>query len=88
MSAEGYLKGTDYAKVLGLGHIRLYRILRDRGIFKQDNTPYQRHIDEGHFVIKPSTFVVNGEKRVTLTTLATAKGVEYLRRRLIKEGWL
>jgi phage antirepressor YoqD-like protein len=88
MNAEGYYKGQVYAKMLGIGHIRLYRILRNLKIFQSNNIPYQRHIDEGHFVVKQSVFVVNGEKQVQLTTLATPKGVEYLRRRLTKEGYL
>lgn len=88
VNAEGYFKGVDYAKMLGLGHIRLYRILRNLKIFKEDNTPYQPHIDAGRFIIKQSVFTVNNEKHVQLSTLATPKGVAYLRQRLIAEGYL
>ncbi|MEM7738996.1 MAG: phage antirepressor KilAC domain-containing protein, partial [Deinococcota bacterium] len=86
IDAEAYYKGVVYAKMLGWGHIRLYRVLRHLKIFMQNNVPYQQFIDAGFFVVKQSTFTVNNEKQVQLSTLATPKGVEYLRRRLAREG--
>jgi len=88
VDSKGYFRGAEYAKMLGLGHIRLYRILRRLKIFKHNNTPYQPHIDAGRFVIKQSVFEAKGEKYVQHTTFATPKGVCYLRNRLINAGYL
>ena len=80
----------DAAKVLdaGIGQNKLFAFLRDRNILKDDNTPYQRYIDSGYFRVVEQKYQVNGETRISIKTLVFQKGIDYIRKLLIKEGYI
>lgn len=76
------------AKVLdaGIGQNKLFAFLRDRNILRPDNTPYQRYIDQGYFRVVEQKYQVNGETRISIKTLVFQKGIDYIRKQLMKEG--
>lgn len=85
---------AESAKLLGTGRERLFIFLRDAGVLMHHQTnwnqPYQQHIDAGRFEVKTRTFDIrhtdgNLEKRSSVTTFVTARGLEYIRKLLEKE---
>lgn len=76
------------AKVLnfpGIGRNKLFEILRNNGILKQNNEPYQKYIDCGYFrVIEQKYEVKPGEIRINIKTLVFQKGVDYIKKLLDK----
>lgn len=74
------------AKILNfynLGRNRLYEILRWNKVLMKDNEPYQSYFERGWFIIKES--IIND--RVVVTTYVTNKGLEGIRKLLLKLGY-
>lgn len=72
------------AKVLNCRN-KLFEILRNNGILKQNNEPYQKYIDCGYFrVIEQKYEARPGEIRINIKTLVFQKGVDYIRKILDK----
>jgi len=76
------------AKVLnlpGIGRNKLFGILRAKGVLMNDNIPYQKYIDKGYFrTIEQKYTMPDGETRISIKTLAYQKGVDAIRKLLIK----
>ena len=76
------------AKVLnfpGIGRNKLFEILRNNGILKQNNEPYQKYIDCGYFRVVEQKYEARpGEIRINIKTLVFQKGVDYIRKILNK----
>jgi len=71
---------NDVAKCLGIGRNKLFKFLRDKGIMRANNTPYQKYIDCGYFEVKEKPITM-GETTINYAqTYVTAKGVDYLRK--------
>lgn len=93
ISADGTYAVGDAAKLLGTGELRLFALLRDRGVLmnrhtsgaEHHNLPYQRFIDAGYFkvITRPRP---GDASRVTQTTRVTAKGLGWLQRRMDGQG--
>lgn len=74
------------AKILNfynLGRNRLYEILRWNKVLMKDNEPYQSYFERGWFIIKES--IIND--RLVITTYVTNKGLEGIRKLLLKLGY-
>ena len=69
-------------KIPGFGRNHLIRFLRGEHILMTGNVATQRYINRGYFVVKQSTFVVNGELHVQAVTRVQEKGIAFIRRRL------
>lgn len=79
----------DVAKVLdmGIGRNKLFQFLRAEKILASDNRPYQEFIDRGYFrVVEQKYDKGYGEVGINIKTLVFQKGVDFIRRRLSKEG--
>ncbi len=84
MSAEGTYAMSDAAKILKLpfGNVTLFKKLREMGLLKSDNSPMQEYVNRGYF-IEITTPVVMGTKIVNKpVTRVTAKGLEYVSKKL------
>ncbi len=72
------------AKVLdypGVGRNKLFEILRDNGVLRENNEPYQKYIDNGCFrTIEQKYFLSDGSTRINIKTLVYQKGVDYIRK--------
>lgn len=78
----------DVAKILdmGVGRNKLFEFLRQKSILTCDNRPYQKYIDAGYFRVIEQKYEVNGEVRINIKTLVFQKGIDWIRKQLVKEG--
>lgn len=82
---------ADVAKVLDFGGGRntLFKILRQEKILQKDNRPYQEYIDRGFFrVVEQKYDKGYGETGINIKTLVFQKGVEYIRKLLVKREFI
>lgn len=79
VGADGNYKVAEAAKILGTVEKRLYALLRDLGILRENNEPYQQHIDCGRFLVRTGTFGTDTKRRAYRVTLVTPKGLTWLR---------
>lgn len=91
ISSTGLMSVAQAAKLLGIGEVRLFAILRARGVLMSrevsgeanHNVPYQRHLDAHQFEIKVrTTTLASGRQILTSTTYVTGSGLEYIRKLL------
>ncbi|HEE4845157.1 TPA: phage antirepressor KilAC domain-containing protein [Klebsiella pneumoniae] len=82
----------NYAKAVGLGPIKLFEWMRQKGILinggQRHNLPMQRYIDSGYFAVRQGTYETNGEIRASFTTMLTGKGEQWLTQKLSAGGVL
>lgn len=79
---------NEVAKVLaikGYGRNKLFELLREEKILDRYNVPYQRYVDCGWFRVIEQKYMKDGEPIVTTKTLVYQKGVDAIRKRIIKE---
>ena len=77
------------AKILnfGIGRNKLFKFLRNEGILNPDNIPYQQYVDAGYFkVVEMPYGKLNGDTLVGKKTVVYQKGIDCIRKRLIKKG--
>lgn len=78
----------EVAKVLNfknIGRNKLFQILRDEKILDKSNVPYQQFIDAGYFrVIESKWEDQDGDIHINLKTVVYQKGVDYIRKVVIK----
>lgn len=82
---------ANVAKVLdmGIGRNKLFSILRDENILQRDNIPYQEYIDREYFrVVEQKYDKPYGEIGINIKTLVFQKGIDYIRKLLIKKGYV
>ena len=77
IDSNGLSDMSQTAKLLRTGRTRLMFEMRKEKILMTNNTSYQRFIESGHFEVKKTT----KEGINYSVTLATPKGVDYLRYR-------
>jgi prophage antirepressor-like protein len=72
-----------YAKMIGTGRTRLFRMMRDAGVIMKNSTlPYQQYVDAGYFEVSQEIDTENG--RLIPFALVTGKGQIWLKQRLEK----
>ena len=77
-NSDSLLSFNDAAKALGVGRNKMMNDLRTRKILRANNTPYQRFISEGYFVVKVKNIRFGtGDKNYT-QTFVTGKGLTWL----------
>lgn len=76
----------DAAKLLdmGIGRNKLFEFLRQKHILMQNNQPYQQYIDAGYFRVVEQKYEVHGEVRINIKTLVFQKGIDWIRKQLLK----
>ncbi len=83
---------ANVAKVLnfkGIGRNNLFTILREEKVLQSNNVPYQEYIDRGYFrVVEQKYDKPYGEIGINIKTLVFQKGVDYIRKLLIKKGYV
>lgn len=77
-----------FGKSKPLGQKQLFQVLRDDKILMSNNSPYQVFIDSGYFEVKMKAYTKpNGVEDTSYQTRVTAKGIEYIIKRLKKLGY-
>jgi anti-repressor protein len=81
---------SEVAKKYGIGRNKLFKLLRDRKLLMTDeyNTPYQRYMNSGHFVVVGTVFSKAGYTYRSNKTMITGKGEIYIGKLLREAGWL
>lgn len=81
---------NEVAKVLafdGIGRNKLFEFLRNQSVLMQNNVPYQRYIDNGWFRVVENKYQNKyNEPVITTKTLVFQKGVDGIRKLLVKAG--
>jgi len=77
-SGVNHLTFADASKSLSWGRNTLLKVLRNRMILRHNNTPHQRYIDDGYFVVKVSPTLISGVVQNLPQTYVTAKGLIWL----------
>lgn len=90
--AVGTQSVQDVAKEFGFGSTTFYKLLREQKILMghpNQNVPYQKHLNAGHFEVVVSEWKVEetGEVKLKPRPFVTSKGLIYLERRLNKLGY-
>ena len=78
MSSEDLIDFLEFSKIIKIGRNNLFSKLREHGVLMRDNMPYQYYIDRGYFKCIEQTFLVNGKKKISLKTMITTKGQDFL----------
>jgi len=74
------------AENIHIGRNRLFRFLKECGVFMTNNLPYQQFIERGYFVVKESLFEAHGVMKTYQQTYVTGKGQRYVIK-LLKEKY-
>ena len=78
------------AKILNfrnMGRNNLFSYLQDKKILRFNNEPYQQYVNSGHFEIKEESYDKGYGMRIYRKTMATQKGLEYIRKLLLEDGY-
>lgn len=81
MDSEGYITMSKFAKSLNIKNIgrnKMFDILREHNVLRQNNEPYQAYINRGYFKVK---ITINNNHNNT-QTLITPKGADWLYEKL------
>lgn len=86
MAADGVQPVGTVAKELGLGRTRLFSILRDKKVLRENNEPYQEYIERGYFKLRMYTITHKSSGLENKTQpMVTAKGMAWIQK-LLKEA--
>ena len=88
LSADNAQTMSIVAKTLGFGRNKLFSFLREQGVLRQNNEPYQEFIDRGYFRIRQVPISRSSGTQNKPQTLVTAKGMDYIAKLLKKHGLL
>ena len=73
---------SEAAKVLnlGIGRNQLFELLRDKGVFRHNNQPYQAYVDRGYFKIIETTYNVGDKTCIGLKTVVYQRGLAFIKK--------
>ena len=83
--AEGLKTISEVGKINGIGPRKIFEVLHDSGILYRSGrswVPYQRFIEAGYFVVKESTYEINGIDQLYSKTYVTGKGEVWMAKQL------
>ncbi|EHV6715929.1 phage antirepressor KilAC domain-containing protein [Campylobacter coli] len=82
METKDLIDFLEFSKIIKIGRTTLFSKLRKLRILMSDNMPYQEYITRGYFKCVENTFTQNNIKRIYTKTMITAKGQDYLVKKL------
>ena len=87
-STSGLILIREAAKILAVPHMgqnHLYTILRGVKVLMDNNEPYQKYVNMEYFMVREGQYTLkSGEVRVSRTTMVTQRGLEFIRRLVVK----
>ena len=79
-------EATDILAIKGYGRNKTLALLRFKRIFNDKNVPYRQYTDKGYFAVKEHDYTTKyGNTRHNSTTYVTHKGLEFLRKVILKD---
>ncbi|EDO9415748.1 antirepressor, BRO family protein [Campylobacter coli] len=82
METKDLIDFLEFSKIIKIGRTTLFSKLRQLRILMSDNMPYQEYITRGYFKCVENAFTQNNIKRIYTKTMITAKGQDYLVKKL------
>lgn len=88
LMAENVQTMLEIAKVLGIGRTTLFKFLRDQKILMRNNNPYENYTEKhaGYFKVIEKQIEMGTNLVNKTQTLVTAKGLNFIRELLKKNG--
>jgi phage antirepressor YoqD-like protein len=85
---QGACSVGDFAKTIGYGRNKFFKMIREDGILIKNNVPYQKYIDMGCFVVIEQIPYTdnNGKTHPAFTTMITGKGQVFLEKKYRKDA--
>lgn len=86
-STSGLILIREASKILAVPHLgqnTLYTILRGVKVLMENNEPYQKYVNAGYFMVRERQYTVKEEVRVSRTTMVTQRGLDFIRRLVVK----
>lgn len=80
---------NEASKVLaikGYGRNNLFEFLRQKNVLMRNNQPFQKYIDCNYFRVIEQRYQVKGEEQITFKTLVYQRGIDFIRRLILKES--
>lgn len=90
MGSDALFEMSAVAKTInfkGMGRNNLFQYLRSKEILRYNDEPYQKYVDNGCFKIIKQSYKVNGEERINKKTMTTQKGIDYIVKLLLGDGY-
>lgn len=78
---------AQVAKVLNIpnmGRNKMLLALRERGVLRYDNSPYQQYVDRGYFKLVEVPIKIKGRIEIKPKPVVFQKGVDFIRKELAK----
>jgi anti-repressor protein len=87
---EDWMEMAAAVKLIGLkgwGRNKTFEYLRNQGVLRSNNEPYQKFVERGYFKIVEQVFDLPGscDKMINRKTVVSQKGLDYIRK-LIQEA--
>jgi anti-repressor protein len=83
----GDVVAKELSKEFDIGRNRMYKFLKEQGIFDKRGVPYQQHIDAGRFYMQPGTYATTDGDMQCSSVRFTSKGEFFVRHLLNKHGY-
>ncbi len=72
--------------IKGIGRNKLFQVLREKKILKENNEPYREYIDRGYFrTIEQKYSKPDGSTHINIKTLVYQRGLDFIRKTLKEE---
>lgn len=86
MKSKDFIDMSEVAKCLNknIGRNKLFKILKEQGVLRFNNEPYQKYVDNGFFKIETNSYTKNNETRIYLKTVVSQAGVEFINKLIEK----
>ena len=82
--SDDWMEMATVAKLLnfkGYGRNNILEFLRNRGVLRYNNEPYQKYVDLGYFKIVEKSFPLPyGETGISRKTVVSQKGMDFIRK--------
>lgn len=83
--SDDWIEMSAAVKLLGLkgwGRNNTFQFLRDRGVLRYNNEPYQQYVERGYFKIVEQNFSnpQTGETMINRKPVVSQKGIDFIRR--------
>ena len=87
--SDDWMEMSAAVKVLGFkqwGRNKVFRLLREREILRDNNEPYQKYVERGYFkTIEQVYEPVPGKIKINRKTLVSQRGLDCIRKLIVEE---
>jgi len=88
--SEDWCEMSQVSKLIGYkgwGRNKVFQFLRDRGILRYNNEPYQNYVERGYFKLVEQHFEnpQTGETMINKKPVVSQKGIDFIRRLISEE---